>query len=314
MEYDLSILIPARNEEFLKYTIEDILRNIRGNTEIIVALDGYWPNPVLHDHPRVTLIHFSKSIGQRASINACARLSRAKYVAKCDAHCAFDEGFDVKLMNDMKDNYTMVPVMRNLHVFDWVCGKCGNRTYQGPTPKSCSKCDNTDDFFKDIVWISKTNPQSDSYCFDTEPHFQYFREWRNSSIYKEQLKTGLTETMSLQGSFFMCTRENYWKWNLCDESAGSWGNQGIEVALSTWLNGGRCIVSHKTWYAHLFRTQGDFSFPYALSGKEVEKTKKYIKEKLFNKYIVWLIRYFSPVPGWTEEKIQELEKTEPKHS
>ena len=41
MGYDLSILIPARNEEFLNRTVQDILENIEGNTEVIVVLDGY---------------------------------------------------------------------------------------------------------------------------------------------------------------------------------------------------------------------------------------------------------------------------------
>ncbi|KKT34567.1 MAG: hypothetical protein UW23_C0034G0006 [Candidatus Collierbacteria bacterium GW2011_GWA1_44_12] len=40
MTYDLSILIPSRNEMFLARTIEDILSNIEGNTEIIVGLES----------------------------------------------------------------------------------------------------------------------------------------------------------------------------------------------------------------------------------------------------------------------------------
>lgn len=49
---------------------------------------------------------------------------------------------------------------------------------------------------------------------------------------------------------------------------GSWGNQGIEVACKTWLSGGRVLVNHNTWYAHMFRTQGaEFGFPYPQSGR-----------------------------------------------
>jgi len=54
----------------------------------------------------------------------------------------------------------------------------------------------------------------------------------------------------------MLTREKYWELNICDESLGSWGSQGIEVACKTWLSGGKCLVNHSTWYAHMFRTQG----------------------------------------------------------
>jgi len=37
-KYDLSILIPARNEMFLARTIEDILKNSEGKTEVIFVL------------------------------------------------------------------------------------------------------------------------------------------------------------------------------------------------------------------------------------------------------------------------------------
>ena len=144
---DLSILIPARNEIFLFNTIEDILKNLRGDTEIIAVLDGQWAEPGIPMNDRVNIIYHSESIGQRAATNEAARLSQAKYIMKVDAHCAFDEGFDVKLMEDMQDDLTMVPLMKNLHAFDWVCMKCSERWYQGPDPTKysiwiCNKCGN----------------------------------------------------------------------------------------------------------------------------------------------------------------------------
>ena len=314
MKYDLSILIPSRNEMFLKRTIEDILQNIEGNTEILVGLDGEWADPVIKDNPRVTILHYSESIGQRAMTNALARISQAKYVMKVDAHCAFDKGFDVKMMAKMKDDYTMIPVMRNLHAFDWICPE-GHRRYQGPSGK-CKECGKPTK--KDIVWIPKTNPQSDSYCFDSEPHFQYFKDFRKRPEYKKQLKTGLTDTMSIQGSCFMMTRYRYKKLNICDESFGSWGSQGIEVACKTWLSGGKVVVNHDTWYAHLFRTQGgDFSFPYKQHESKVQEAKAYAKDLFFNNKfdkavhpLSWLIKKFMPVSNWTEEELKKLEENE----
>ena len=129
-DVSLSIIIPSRSEEFLKNTVEDILKNKRGDTEVIVGLDGEWSDPPLEDHPDVNIIYYPKSIGQRAMMNRCASLSRSKYVMKSDAHCSFDEGFDVKMMDAFKetgDNVTMVPIMRNLWAFDWKCYKCGKR-------------------------------------------------------------------------------------------------------------------------------------------------------------------------------------------
>ena len=321
MKYDLSILIPAKNEEFLKKTIEDILSNIEGKTEVIAVLDGYETKmPILPDDSRVTAIINREGKGQRVATNQACDLSGAKYVMKCDAHCAFDKGFDLKMMAEMRDDWTMIPVMRNLHVFDWVCPE-GHRRYQSPSGV-CTICGKPTT--KDVVWIAKTNPQSTAYCFDQEPHFQYFREFRERSEYIKDLEeTKLTESMSIQGSCFMISRDKYRELNISDESFGSWGSQGIEVACKTWLSGGRVVINHKTWYAHMFRTQGgDFGFPYENPGKKVEQAKKTARELFFdNKWekqihpLSWLLEKFWPVPGWTEEaraKIKSWPLPDPK--
>ena len=104
VNYDISIVIPSRNEMFLKKTIEDILDKSRGKTEVIAVLDGAWADPPIKDDTRVTLIHHAQSVGQRAACNQAVKLSNAKYIIKCDAHCGFDEGFDVKLLEDIKDD------------------------------------------------------------------------------------------------------------------------------------------------------------------------------------------------------------------
>jgi len=323
MQYDLSVVIPGRQEMFLKNTVEDILKNKRGNTEIIVVLDGAWADPPLTQHPDVNIIYVNKAIGQRAAANLGVRLSKAKYVMKLDAHCTWDEGCDVKMINAFKetgDNVTMVPVMRNLWMFNWKCYKCGWQKYQGPTPV-CPNCGpkKAHRMHKKMLLIGKHNPQSTSYCFDAEPHFQYFEAWKHREPYVTDKKTKrLTETMSLQGSCFMLTREKYWELEICGEEIGSWGNQGIETACKTWLSGGQVICNHRTWYAHMFRTQGgDFSFPYPQSGREVQKTKNRVKDMFWNnkwpkqvKPLSWLIEKFSPVPGWNQEDINKLKVNE----
>lgn len=303
---DLSILIPARNEMFLAKTIENILANIEGDTEVIAVLDGAWANPPIVDHNRVSIIYNTESIGQRAATNQAARLSSAKYVMKCDAHCSFDKGFDVKMMKEMHDDWTMVPLMKNLHAFDWVCPD-GHRRYQGPSGP-CNECGKPT--VKDVVWIAKDRPKSTSYCFDSTPHFQYFNEYTKRPQAKEQI----TETMSLQGSCWMLTRDKYWELNICDENFGSWGSQGIEVAVKTWLSGGRVMVNKKTWYAHMFRTQGgDFGFPYPMSGRDQEKAKDFARDLFFNNKwekqihpLSWLVEKFWPVKGWTKEDLASL--------
>ena len=95
---DLSVLIPARAEMFLKNTIDDILKNIEADTEIIVTLDGEWADPPIPQNDRVNIIYVPESIGQRAAQNIACRLSKAKFVMKADAHVAFDKGFDRKMI------------------------------------------------------------------------------------------------------------------------------------------------------------------------------------------------------------------------
>ena len=327
---DLAILIPSRNEMFLSKTIEDILSNIEGETHVIVILDGQWAYPPIEDDPRVTLVYHSESIGQRAATNEAARIARsmgAKYVMKVDAHCAFDKGFDVKMMNAMQPDWTMVPVMKNLHAFDWVCD-AGHRRYQGPSGKKEDDGDPwngvcTERISKDgepeklcglpakidIVWTPKASPNSTSFRFDRDLHFQYWSE------YKRHQRGDLVETMSIQGSCFMVTTDKYFELELCDEKHGSWGQQGVEVACKTWLSGGRVICNKNTWYAHMFRTQGgDFGFPYPNPG--IGKAREYSRNLWLNnkwekaKYpLKWLIAKFAPVPDW-EDYEKETEAPE----
>lgn len=307
--YKLSILIPARNEEFLSRTIDDILMNKGPETEIIVGLDGEWADPPVIDHPDVRVLYYPESIGQRAMTNRLCSLSKAKWIIKADAHCKFDKDFDSKLLAavDGHDDWTAVPIMKNLHIFNWVCKKCGDTRYQGPTPTDCPKCNNSGDFVRDMIWKEKPSPNSTSYLFDSTPHFQYFKEYEKRPEFKKDYKESrITESMSLQGSFFMLTRERYWALNICDEKFGSWGSQGIEVACKTWLSGGRVVCVHTTWYAHLFRTQGgDFGFPYPLPGKQVQNAREMAKSIFLNggfdkqiKPLSWLLNRFWPVRGW----------------
>jgi glycosyltransferase involved in cell wall biosynthesis len=328
--YDLSILIPARNEMFVAKTVERLLVNIRGNTEILVGLDGQWANPPIQDDDRVTVVFFPESLGQRAATNQLCRLSKAKYVMKLDAHCEMDEGFDVKLMADMQDDWTVLPTMRNLHAFDWVCvgntpksnalyleeaaidKGCGWSKYQGPTPENgCPQCNgNVERLLK---WIPKESPKSRSFRFDKTMHFQYFNEYMKRP--EVRAMGDLTPSLSAQGSCFFLTRQKYWDLDICDESHGSWGQQGVEVALKTWESGGKLVVNNKTWYAHMFRTQGgDFGFPYPLSGNQVEKAREFSRDLWMNnkwpKAILTLqqvLDKFKPVPDWHTDNAVNIE-------
>lgn len=291
----LSIVIPARNEMFLEQTIKDILSNIEDDTEIIAVLDGQWSDNGIEQHERVNVVYVPESIGQRAACNLGVRLSEAKYIMKIDAHCAFDKGFDRKLMADMQDDWTVVPIMKNLHAFDWKCPKCGKKVYQDVIP-ICPVCKT--DMQKKMIWKPRKGTHASAYQFNKELEFKYW------SDYERQQTGNIADTMSLQGSCFMLTREKYIELNICDESWGSWGGQGAEVALKTWLSGGQVKVNKNTWYAHMFRTKSNFGFPYPNNGSDQKRAKDKLREIFLNDKwdkaiypLSWLVEKFNP-PTW----------------
>lgn len=302
---DLSVIIPARNEMFLAQTIDDVLKNARADTEVIAICDGYWPDPPIKDNNRVILVHHTDSMGQRASINEGARISQSKYIMKLDAHCALDEGFDAKLIEDCQKDWVMVPAQYNLYAFDWVCQECQNRTYQGFKPKLCEKCQ-SNNFIMDIIWKPRLNRLTTSWRFDRTLHFQYWREYKK----RLEAKGDLIETMSFIGACMFLERDRFWELGGMDENHGSWGQFGTEWACKSWLSGGKLITSKKTWYAHLFRTgnfskDGSSSFPYPLSNEDIEKARLYSQDLWLNdkwekaKYpLSWLIEKFKPIPDW----------------
>src|SRR3990167_10008458 len=312
---DLSILIPARNEEFLGRTIQDVLEHSKANIEVIAILDGYLPNPPLKPDPRVTVIYNPVAVGQRAGANQAAKLAKGKYLIKIDAHVALDDGFDLKMLEAFKevgDNVTMIPVMRNLHVFDWVCPDGHEyRHYQGRSDVggNCDKCGKK--CIKDIVWIPKKSPATHAFRFDKTMHFQYYSEYSKRPEVQKGIEINgvynpdLRESMSIQGSCFMLTKEKYFELDICSEDFHSWGQQGVEVACKTWLSGGKVVSNLYTWYAHMFRTRGgDFGFPYSNPQDKVNENRELSRElfqrdkwPLATRKFQWLLDKFNP-PDW----------------
>jgi len=298
---DLSVLIPSRNEMFLARTVQSVLDNIEGDTEIIVVMDGGWADPPIPQNPRVQVIYHPVSVGQRAATNEAAMISTARYILKLDAHCTVDKGFDVKLMADCDCNWTVVPRMYNLHVFDWKCQKCGNRTYQGPRPAKCEKCTGTD-FEMLMVWQPRWNRKSDFARFDNTLHFQYWGSCGNRS----ESQGEIADLMCFVGACWFMRRDWYWAIDGSDERHGSWGQMGVELSCKTWLSGGRLVVNKKTWFSHLFRTQPGFGFPYPNPG--IEKARSYSRYLWFGNNwpkaihpLSWLIEKFAPIPDWHDE-------------
>lgn len=269
----LSIIIPARNEKYLEPTIRDILRNASGEIEIIVELDGWLPDPQIHcNDNRVIFVHHKESIGQRQCVNHGARLAKGKYIMKCDAHCAFDKGFDVKLVADCEPSWTVIPRMYNLDVENWK-PKLHKRT--------------------DYMYISSPTtekPFRASYYTGSE----YHRQHRKKAL--------IDDTMACMGPCWFIHKDRFFEQGGCDEGHGSWGAMSVEVALKAWLSGGALKVNKKTWFAHYFR--GGVGFPYHISGKDVEKARRYSQDLWLNdkwdkatRKLQWVVDKFKP-PTW----------------
>ncbi|RLJ04011.1 MAG: hypothetical protein DRP08_02595 [Candidatus Aenigmatarchaeota archaeon] len=304
MKPDLSVIIPARNEEFLQETIDNIALNRRANTEIIVVLDGY--NPVLKEVDGLRVIHKKNPIGQRAAVNLGVANSKAKYIMKLDAHCAVDEGFDIKLMADCHPDWTVVPRMYNLHAFNWVCPDCKHETMQGPPIKKCEKCGSASKHTKKIIWKPKWHKRSDFMLFDSRMKFGYWYDYKK----RPEAQSDIADQMCAVGACFFMERKRFDGLGGLDENHGGWGQMGVEIACKSWLSGGKQVVNKKTWFSHMFRTNNKgFSFPYKISGNDIHRARKY-SQRLWkgNKWplavrsLEWLVDRFSPVPGWEVEK------------
>lgn len=293
----ISVLIPARHEEFLQQTIDDVFAHAETNVEVLVALDN-WENP-----PCITVKQgqiITTRAGQRGATNLLARLAKGKYVMKLDAHCSLSQGFDRNMLEDMEEDVTMVMGTCNLHAYDWVCPE-GHRHFQGLYEK-CEQCGSID-LKKDFIWNIVHRPMRSTFYFDTSLHFQYM-----PTDPPDQL---LMESMSIQGSGFLCTRNKYWELDICDEAFGSWGQQGTEVACKTWLSGGRVLSTRKTWYGHQFReTEG---FPYPNPTGAILAAQEYSRDIFLNnkwpkqvRSFQSLIRQFNYPGDWSEEKLTEL--------
>jgi glycosyltransferase involved in cell wall biosynthesis len=289
----LSVIIPARNERFLPQTVDDIFLKATGDIEIIVVLDGYWPDPPLGDYKNLVIVHRSQSRGMRPAINSAAAIAKGEYLLKTDAHCLFADGFDKTLQADCKSDWVCVPRRKRLDAENW-CVEEGGRP---PIDYMyLSYPDNPDDFggpgLNGKVWAAKNRDES----------------------LKDKL---IDDLMSAQGSCWFMPRDYFYELELMDtESYGHFWNEFQEIGLKCWLSGGRVIRNKKTWYAHLHKGR-KYGRGYFLSKDSLRQGATYTKKWLIGdawhkqtKPLSWLIEQFWPVPTWTEEGLANLKSME----
>jgi len=263
----LSVVIPSREEKYLKKTIQDILSKANQDIEIIAILDGGWSAiEEFVDDERVKYIHYKQSRGMRNAINSGVAISRGEYLLKCDAHCMFAKGFDEILKADCAYDWVVVPRRFALD------------------PEN---------------WVIKENPKYpiDYMFLNSELHGEVWTDKNKDPDLKDNL---IDDLMSSQGSCWMMKKDYFEDLELLDEANyGQFWQEFQEIGLKCWLSGGRVVVNKKTWYAHWHK---ESSRGYSLKEKDPEFVQKWISKKVWHKQIHdldWLINKFAPVPTWT---------------
>lgn len=225
----LSVIIPSRSDQYLQKTIDDLLQKAEGEVEIIVVLDGYWPNPMLRDDPKVFILHHGMihdNVGMRGSINAGVDIACGEYIMKIDEHCMVDQGYDVKLVADCQDNWLVIPRRYRLDAGNWVV-------------------------------IEDGRPPIDYMYLEVKNGYFHGAEWKRP----ERDNILIDDTMSLQGScWFM--KKKFWEviGPLDDVNYGPFANEAQEIGNKAWLSGGQVKVNKKTWYAHWHKDKTGYGF------------------------------------------------------
>ena len=275
----LSIVIPARNEQFLPHTLKDITQKAAGDYEVFVALEGYWPTDVF-EHPNVHYIHRSQK-GMRSSINDAVRTSQGDVIMKIDAHCMVDKEFDVKMTRIMQRDWVVVPRRKRLDADNWAIQDVGK---------------------PDVDYEFIGYPGDSAVALGIKGQI-----WTQRALDRKHLL--LDENMTFQGSCYAMSREHWEKiGGLSPEGYGEFVREAQEISLKTWLGGGRVMTNKFTWYAHLHKGK-KYGRGYYLNKREVDSGNAYCDDYWFNNRwerrkhdLAWLIKRFAPVPTWPEDE------------
>ena len=211
----LSIIIPSVNDPCLQNTVDDIRKKAKGEYEIIVVFDGFGGKV-----KNARSIYNDKQLGLRGAVNIGVANSSGEYILKTDDHCMFGENFDIKLLSRIEDNWIVVPRRYKLDIEKW-------EVFDEPSI--------------DYERLLIDRPEKIGGV-----HWQQRAEKRKDIL--------IYETMVFQGSCYLMSRK-HWDWlgGLQEKGYGTFAQEAIELALKTWLGGGKVMVNKTTWYAHKHR-------------------------------------------------------------
>ncbi|MHC4748321.1 MAG: glycosyltransferase [Planctomycetota bacterium] len=284
----LSVIIPSRNELFLPQTVDDLINKAAGEIEVVVTLDGYWPDPILPDYKELILVHHGGARGMRACINSAAQVATGEYLMKCDAHCMFAEGFDEVLKADCDKDWIVIPSRYSLDAENWAIlqnRKSRIDYHYLSFPYAYPDYRDYDAGLHGAPWNDRARERKDDHQFDIDDEMSFQGScWFMSSYHFKETLGGMSE-----------------------EGYETFIQEPQEIGLKTWLGGGRIVSNKKTWYAHLHKGR-QYGRGYYMSKREVTRGGHYSNDFWMNNRwterkhdIEWLIERFWPVPTWPED-------------
>ena len=231
----ISVIIPSYKDPLLQKTIDSLLENseLGEELEIIVALDGYWPDPPLRDDDRLNIIHIGKNQGMRNSINSAIRLAQGEYLLRTDEHAIFSPGYDKVLTSDMdkhnpEGNWIVTPLRYFLDTEKWETMDIEPVEYM--KLKVVRVGNDEEGFAHKFSGVARKRPNDDG-----------------SPIY---------ETMAMQGSCWVMRRD-WWEKTIVElqsEGYGTHYGDSHEMVFKTWKAGGKLMVDRNAWHSHKHRT------------------------------------------------------------
>jgi len=234
----LSVIIPSWKDPYLHKSVQSILDNFETDFEIIPVIDGYELAEPLPNDSRVKPIFHKKNKGMREAINTGVANASGKYLMRTDEHCLFPKGMDRVVLDEMQDNWIMVPERRFLDPTQW------------------KVMDKKPIQFEKLI-VSGNHNKFAAVPWDARD--------------KALLNVPVASTMAMQGSLWFMPRA--W-WNhvigrLETDGYGPLYQDSTEMQMKTWQAGGDLVLTKRTWYAHKHR---DFSRTHNHSNREARKS------------------------------------------
>ena len=273
----LTIIVPSKTERFLDNTIRDIQEKATGVVEIIVVLDGYDTERI--EGVKYIVLEASSANQKRHGVNKAVKESKYEHIMVVDAHCMFDKGFDEVLIRDCEDNWVMIPRRKRLDAENW-----------------CLEIDERPPIDYEY-WKYRDFKKGGLHGY----------KWDERTIARKDIM--IDDSLHFQGSCYFMHKTFFNKMGFMQiEGYGGFTQEAEEIALTTWLNGGRVKVNKNTWYAHLHKGKR-YGRMYKLNWEEKKAGDAYSYNKFVNenrKAFVELINKFMPLPNWKKDWEEKL--------